>query len=261
MMANRFLRFEDRIQRLVEGGFARLFAGRLHPREVAIQLARAMEDYAQEGPEGQRLAPDLYVVRLNPEDHTAILIDQPEMEASLVEELIELARLSNLALTQSPEVRLLADSGIAPHHVTVHARSREHRIDTTQSLDIAEGAAEFEPPVKATLIVGGTQYVPLDRPILNLGRHRDNDIILDSMSVSRHHAQIRLRFGHFVMFDLGSASGMTVNGTPVREAILHSGDVIRLADVNLIYIEEEPPTADQANQETSGGTEPFAPPQ
>ena len=46
MDKNRFSQFEDRIQMLVEGGFARLFAGRLKPRDVALRLARAMEDEA-----------------------------------------------------------------------------------------------------------------------------------------------------------------------------------------------------------------------
>src|SRR5688572_15895194 len=108
MMQDRFLRFEERVQRLVEGGFARLFAGRLHPREVAIQIAQAMEDHAYRDDEGQRHAPEIYIVRLNPEDHQAILLEHPNFSDSLVEELVDLARMSGLHWFGLPEVRLLA---------------------------------------------------------------------------------------------------------------------------------------------------------
>jgi hypothetical protein len=258
-MQDPFQQFEDRIQRLVEGGFARLLAGRLHPREVAIQLSRAMEDHAQLGPGGQRLAPDVFVVRLNPEDHTAILIDQPDFEAALGSELIELARLSGLALAHSPEVRLLADSRIVPHHVSISARNRAQRVETTQGIDLSGGVATIGSIPKAVLIVNGVQHVPLDRPIMNVGRHRDNDIILDSTNVSRHHAQIRLRFGRFVLFDLGSTGGTMVNGAPIREAVLQTGDVIRLIDVNLVYVEEEASLPADVPPEPGGGTEPLRP--
>jgi hypothetical protein len=254
-----FQRIEDRIQRLVEGGFARLFAGRLHPREVAIRLARAMEDSAQPGLDAQRLAPDVYVVRLNPEDHTAILIDQPDFEAALSVELIELARFSGLALAHSPEVRLLADTGIVPHHVAISARHHARRVETTEGLDLPSDLAAIGSIPRAALIVNGQQHIPLDRPIINVGRHRDNDIILDSTGVSRHHAQIRLRFGRFVLFDLGSTGGTTVNGSPMREAVLQTGDLIRLTDVTLVYVEDDsPPPSDMPPG--SGGTEPIARP-
>ena len=53
-MKNGISRLESRVERLVEGTFARLFAGRLHPREVALQLARAMEDNVLPTPDGMR---------------------------------------------------------------------------------------------------------------------------------------------------------------------------------------------------------------
>jgi hypothetical protein len=41
---NPLSRFEQLAEHLVEGTFGRWFAGQLHPLEVALQLARAMED-------------------------------------------------------------------------------------------------------------------------------------------------------------------------------------------------------------------------
>lgn len=253
MMQNHLSRFEDHIQHLVEGGFARLFAGRLHPREVAVQLARAMEDHATDTDKG-RQAPDIYIVRLHAQDHEAILKEQPELANALATELVEMARAADLTLANFPEVRLLADKNVQPRQVTVGARHAGGKANTTQALPFTRIEQPPDAP-HAVLIMDGERLIPIKQPILNIGRHRDNHIILDNPRVSRHHAQIRLRFGRYVLFDLGSASGTTVNGHPIQEAILRSGDVITMADNTLIYVE------DTADDDLEEGTRPYVPPE
>src|SRR5689334_9003822 len=121
MMQDHLSRFEDRIQQLVEGGFARLFAGTLHPREVAVRLAHAMEDHAYKDGDGRLTAPDIYLIRLNPADHDAVVNAEPTIARTLAEDLVELARASELGLTGFPEVRLISDEQIAPHQVEINA--------------------------------------------------------------------------------------------------------------------------------------------
>ncbi len=53
--------------------------------------------------------------------------------------------------------------------------------------------------------------------------------------MSRRHAQLRWRFGRFVLYDLGSRAGTWVNDQPVDEFVLRAGDVIRIADTTFIY--------------------------
>jgi hypothetical protein len=231
-------RFEDHIQRLVEGGFARLFAGRLHPYEVAIALARAMEDHLQQH-ETEQHGPDVYTVRINPTDHSAILQTGPDIAEQLAAELVELARVGGVSLTRIPEVQLLADEDIPPRQIAVSARHSKLGHDTTQAMpldDMRQQMTHNAP--RATLILDDQREVALDQPIINIGRQHDNSIIFDIPGISRHHVQIRLRFGHYVLFDLGSTAGTTVNGERVQERVLQSGDVIRLSDSVLIYVEE-----------------------
>lgn len=247
MNGDSFSRFEDQIQRLVEGGFARLFAGTLHPRELVVRLARAMEDNATSGPDGELQAPDVYVLRLNPRDHRMILENSEDVNERLAGELVEMARTSGLKLARVPEVRLLADAGVRAHSVSASAQHTRSRHDTTQAMPLAslkvtpgQGGAP-----SAMLIVNGDQQVPLDKAVVNLGRQRDNDIIIDDATVSRHHAQIRLRFGSYVLFDLGSRGGTTVNGHTIQEKVLQSGDVIGLANSSsLLYLEDGSPDDD-----------------
>src|SRR5262249_47252058 len=89
------------------------------------------------------------------------------------------------------------------------------------------------------LVLHGTQHLPLDRPVMNIGRRHDNHIVIDDSRVSRAHAQIRLRFGHYVIYDLGSLGGTLVNNHRITEAILKPGDVISLAGVMLVYMEDD----------------------
>lgn len=252
MASDPLTRFEDHIQHLVEGGFARLFAGRLHPREVAVRLARAMEDHTQEM-DGSRHAPDVYLVRLHSQDHEAILRDHPELAHALADELVALAGIANLKLETFPQVKILADDGVPPRQVMVAARHSAARADSTQGLKKSEFLQEVDAP-KATLILNGEQHIPIHAPIVNIGRQHDNHIILDDPRISRHHAQIRLRFGQYMLFDLGSRVGTRVNDQPVQEAVLNSGDVIALADARLIYVEE-----DSGEPDAQERTKPYSP--
>src|SRR5512147_419 len=121
MDKNRFSQFEERIQALIEGGFARLFAGRLQPREVALRLARAMEDESDLDGAGNLAAPNRYVVALHPDDHAALLAVQPDLAVVLADHLIHLARESDLRLDTPPEVVLLPEPAVALHTVLVRA--------------------------------------------------------------------------------------------------------------------------------------------
>lgn len=69
-----------------------------------------------------------------------------------------------------------------------------------------------------------------------LGRGADADIVLDSASVSRHHAALRRDGETVTIEDLGSTNGTSVNGdTLTRPATLGTGDLLRLGDIELQF--------------------------
>jgi len=93
-------------------------------------------------------------------------------------------------------------------------------------------------PIGAFLIIDGTRHFPLDRPVINVGRRLDNQLILENPHVSRTHAQLRVRDGRFVLFDLGSTSGTRVNGRAIKQHILQPGDVVTVANIRMVYGED-----------------------
>lgn len=248
MDRHQFSRFEERIQALVEGGFARLFAGRLQPREVALRLAHAIEDHARVGEDGSRAAPNRYAVHLHPADAEALMARQLDLPNELSAHVIHLAREGGLRLDAPPHVALVPDPTVALHSVIVLADHVDVVRESTQvmdSLDLAEALPDDADALpQAYLIVNGQSYVPLDRTVTNIGRRRDNTIVLDDPRVSRHHCQLRYRFGAYVLYDLGSRAGTYVNDQRVSEVVLQPGDVIALAGVRLVYTVDEQTTSE-----------------
>ncbi|WP_295075401.1 FHA domain-containing protein [Ruminococcus sp.] len=68
-----------------------------------------------------------------------------------------------------------------------------------------------------------------------IGRHASADIRLPNLSVSRYHAMLTVSEGKWSIRDMGSKSGLFVNGTMVREAVLNENDVITLGNRRLIF--------------------------
>ncbi len=245
---NPLSRFETLAEWLVEGTFGRWFAGQLHPLEVALQLARAMEDGQVLNLRGERLAPNVYWVYLNPLDYEALREAQPTLPEDLTQSVVGLAAQAELVLPQSPIVEVHSAESIPRHRVSVAARyvpSNNISLGNTSEMDTQtamalSGPIQSEPDVAAFLIVDGRRTVPLDRPIVTIGRSLDNDVVVNDTRVSRHHAQLRRRAGRYVVYDMGSSGGTRVNGDRVSECLLQPGDVINLAGVQVIYGEDNP---------------------
>ncbi|HEC33986.1 MAG TPA: DUF2662 domain-containing protein [Chloroflexi bacterium] len=262
-------RFEALAERLVEGTFARLFAGYLHPLEVATHLARAVEDHQARAPDGTALAPTHYWIYLHPQDFGPLVTSRPTLAQELADHVTDLARGAGLALTAAPVVSVEPLLEVPPHSVRVKARwqpSEGGKTDATREMtekeqEAVQAAAEEEPRGQPFLIVDGERHIDLTAPVVSIGRTLDNDIILEDPRVSRHHAQLRRRYGRYILYDVGSSGGTTINGHPVQECVLRPGDVISFAGVQVIYGEDppalppEPRKGDTSALETDGPVE------
>jgi pSer/pThr/pTyr-binding forkhead associated (FHA) protein len=71
--------------------------------------------------------------------------------------------------------------------------------------------------------------VSFDRPVLRIGRMRENDLALDDLAVSRFHARLHLDAGRVFLEDGGSENGSWINGRRVRGRVeLAPGDRIAI---------------------------------
>lgn len=107
-------------------------------------------------------------------------------------------------------------------------------------------------PPNAFLIMAGIQAIPLNQSPMTVGRSHENIMVLDDPRVSRKHLEIRVIREHFVLFDLNSSGGTYVNGQRVSQGILYPGDVISLAGVSLVFMQD--------TRLRAPGTDPLIPP-
>ena len=84
--------------------------------------------------------------------------------------------------------------------------------------------------------------------IVTLGRHSSRDITLDDDRASRLHARIAYRAERWHLEDCDSTNGTFVNSQPVHQAILESGDLIRIRSRLVLFLDtEQDPSPSHAN--------------
>lgn len=68
-----------------------------------------------------------------------------------------------------------------------------------------------------------------------IGRHASADIRLPDLSVSRYHAMLTVSNGVWTITDIGSKSGVFVNGNLIHQTVLRENDMITLGNRRLIF--------------------------
>jgi len=77
----------------------------------------------------------------------------------------------------------------------------------------------------------------LSDPLTRLGRHPDSEIMLDDITVSRRHADVKRTETGYVACDAGSLNGTYVNQERIDEAPLHQGDELQVGKFRLVFFE------------------------
>ncbi|TVQ93618.1 MAG: FHA domain-containing protein [Deltaproteobacteria bacterium] len=72
---------------------------------------------------------------------------------------------------------------------------------------------------------------------LSIGRSENRDLVLLDPAASRHHCDILLQNGHWRLVDNGSSNGVYLNDERVLDARLSHGDVLRIGNSELRFID------------------------
>jgi pSer/pThr/pTyr-binding forkhead associated (FHA) protein len=93
---------------------------------------------------------------------------------------------------------------------------------------------------KNVFLIINQQITPLTKDVTRLGRQLDNDVVFQEESVSRNHAEIHCDLGKYILHDLQSTSGTFVNSRRIERCVLNSGDLISLASVQFMFVNNNP---------------------
>lgn len=227
--------FEQRLERAVDGFFARIFKSGVHPVEIGKRLLRVMED-------GKTMAlkrtyvPNIYRILLSDEDYDRLAPLEPKLVEEMEVFVSEAARQREWVLADSPRVSFDPDEGLGRGEFRVQAeavvleRPRRRRPKEPPPQAWEERAPSRGP---ASLVMLADESPVKTLPIegrLQIGRQSGNDLVVSDPGVSRNHAEVvGYDDGDCLLRDLGSTNGTIVNGTKLGEGDehrLHDGDRI-----------------------------------
>ena len=92
-------------------------------------------------------------------------------------------------------------------------------------------------------LIVNKQIIPLTKAVTTLGRQLDNDIVFHEEFLSRFHAAIVYENEKYVLYDKDSTSGTFVNGRKIDRCVLNSGDLISLANIYIMFVNNNPKIA------------------
>lgn len=211
-------RFERRLERLVEGAFAKAFRSGLQPVEIGRRLVREMEAGRTLGVRGT-VVPNHFTVALAADDSERFASFHDALARELAEAAREHARSEGYHFVGPVAVELVADP-------------RRTRGDLKVTAEIVEGEG-----APASLVLPDGRRIPLDEEPALIGRLPDCRVPLSDPQVSRHHAEVRPEHGTYRVVDLGSTNGTLVNGTLVKEHRLEDGDEILVGSTAIRFEE------------------------
>ena len=124
-------RLEAHLEQFIEGAFAAMFGRKIRAQDLALRLARAMDDHSRRLPgETRPQAPDRYTIHCHPDVQRYLSQQHPELTRTLSEHLMILAQQSGFSLGSTPLVKILADSQMSGGEISVGAA---HSDDTASS--------------------------------------------------------------------------------------------------------------------------------
>ncbi len=239
MMNKNLDRIEAQLRQIFEKNLLTLFTNQALTGALIDDLINIMEQHLKENGE-QIFAPDLFCLEVASEAYPEWETHQDILDEIAVK-LYELGLKDGFFFQAAPKITLSVNPNLPSHSqkITAAFTPIQPSIQDTNVMPATtplKNGAEL--PEDAHLILRGSENFPLEKAVINIGRHSDNDLTLDDKFVSRHHAQLRAINKTYVVFDLGSTGGILLNGKSIKQATLQAGDVLRIGSINLIYIQD-----------------------
>jgi hypothetical protein len=226
-------RFEQRLEQLISGAFARTFRSAVQPVEISAALARELDNSAQILSRDRRIVPNDFHVELSPADHERLRGLGPALDQELVAMLKEHAAGQSYVFTGPVTITLESAGDLTTGRFRVRskavARVSQAGPDPTET-QVRRATAILE--------ING-ERLPLAPPGVVVGRGNDADLRVNDPGVSRRHAEFRVTedaHGPRVsVHDLGSTNGVLVNGRKVEDATLVDGAEIRIGNTTVTF--------------------------
>jgi len=226
-------RFENRLEGLVSGAFAKAFRSAVQPVEIAAALQREVDNSAQILSRNRRLVPNQFHVELSSSDHERLAPYSSTLTDELSDMLRDHAHEQSYVFTGPVAISFHEREDLSTGRFRVRSAALAKVTPATER-SLTDTAVRR---ASVILEVNGMRH-PLEPPGIVVGRGTEADLRINDPGVSRRHAEIRVdahgRSGIDVsVVDLGSTNGMLVNGHRVQQAALEDGATIKLGNTTM----------------------------
>ena len=217
-------RFEQRLENLISGAFARAFRSAVQPVEIAAALQRECDNNAQILSRERRMVPNDFHVELSQADLERLA----PYDSALADELTH-------------QVQDHADSQgyVFPGPIAIEFEKADDlttgrfRIRSTAQARVQSNATHTQVRrARAVLEINKTRH-PLQPPGLVVGRGTEADVRINDPGVSRRHLELEVSIDGVEAVDLGSTNGILVDGSKVARARLRDGSTIRIGHTEM----------------------------
>ncbi len=210
--------FEERLERLVEGTLAKPFRSNLQPVEIGRRLTCETHHHRRVGVRGL-IAPNAFAVTLSAADVSRFSNFIDALSRELSDAAREHARVEGYSFVGPVEVEIFEGASL-----------KAGRFSVTAEVHESEDGGFL-----AELVLPDGRRVTVGSEALVIGRLPECEVVLPDSNVSRRHAELRRKGDGVFVTDLGSTNGSRVNGTPVREQRLASGDEVSVGSTKLVF--------------------------
>ncbi len=229
-------KFEQRVDKMVNGAFAKAFKSEVQPVEIASRLQKEMDERAAVVSRARTVVPNEFVIHLSAEDYERLSVYAEALTSELADLVTEYAADQRYSFLGPVNVYLAEDSVLSTgvFRATSQATAGPQRAPAVSPS--APAAAAYAPArgtYRPRLLAAG-QEIPLSGPKVILGRGNDVGVRLEDPGVSRHHAEIRLGPPALIR-DLDSTNGTFVDGKKITQQELSDGAVIRLGSTTITF--------------------------
>ncbi len=226
-------RFEQRLEHMVTGAFARAFRSAVQPVEIAAALQREADNSAQILSRDRRLAPNDFAIDLSPTDFDRLSGFGDALSRELADMLHQHANEEHYAFVGPVRLDFRRSEELTTGRFRVRSRATAAVTPVTGQRQ-TETAFRRAPVI---LEINGTRH-PVEPPGVVVGRGTTTALRIDDPGVSRQHAEFRLEpSGNTyaaTVVDLGSTNGTTVDGQRVQQAALRDGATVQVGSTRIV---------------------------
>lgn len=212
-------KIEQKLEKLVEGTFTRVFPSAVKPVELGKRIQQVLEVKKTIGVRGQIIVPNKYMISLSLKDLENIESIQDSIQREVSSTIRNHANDANYHFLGTLTVEIFSNPSQKTGSIEVDGVFEENK-------------GGFPP---GSLIDGNGDRVIITEQKLSIGRDSDSMMQVVDVEVSRNHAEIRMFNDSFILIDLQSTNGTFVNGQRIREHTLHNFDQIKIGSTILLF--------------------------